>query len=196
MKRFLFFSAVVILALPFSPLLNAQGNSEANKLARAGGEAAKQQDWDTAIDNFRKATDMDKKYAPNLAAALQQRATEETKQNRFPEAIADFTDAIKAHASGSAYEGRAYVYMRMNDVDHALADYTEAIKENPGEARLYSYRAHMLANKGDFKGTLADAEKVLKMKKGDPDAQALKKWAEDRMKAQTPPPGAPPPAPR
>jgi tetratricopeptide (TPR) repeat protein len=188
MKRFAF---SIFILVSTSALCFAEPNSEANKVARDASEAAKNQDWDTAIDGFRKAADMDKKYAANLAAALQQRAAEATKQNRFPDAITDLSDAIKAHANGTAYEQRAFVYMRMNDVDHAIADYTEAIKADPGEARLYSGRAQMLANKNDFKGVIADCDKVLKLKKGDPGATALKKWAEERMKsaaANNPPP--------
>ncbi len=195
MKRLPILCLAAVIVLSLLPSLRAQGNPEANKLAREGSEAAKNKDWDGAIESLRKAADMDKKYAPNLAAAFQQRAAEETKANRFPEALGDFEAALKAHPNAGAYEGRAYVYMRMNDVEHALADYSEAIKMNPGEARLYSYRAHMLANKGDFKGALGDADKVLKIKKGDADAQALKKWAEERMKAATTAPPPPPNAP-
>jgi tetratricopeptide (TPR) repeat protein len=182
MKRFLF--PLVLLGLCGAVSLHGQPNPEANKLARAGTDAAKNSDFDGAIENLRKATEMDRKYAPTLAAVFQQRAAETIKQNRFPDAIADLDAAIKAHANPSAFEQRAYVYMRMNDFDHALADYSEAIKVNPNEPRLYSYRAHMLANKNDFKGVIADCDKILKAKKGDPDAQALKKWAEDRMKSQ------------
>jgi tetratricopeptide (TPR) repeat protein len=194
MKRFALCICIISTA---ASICFAQPNIEANKVARDAGEAAKNQDWDTAIEGFRKAAGMDKKYEANLAAALQQRAADATKQNRFADAITDLSDAIKAHPNAAAYEQRAYVYMRMNDMDHALADYTEAIKANPSEARLYSHRAHMLANKSDFKGAIADCDKVLKMKKGDADAQALKKWAEERMKsaAGQAPNNAPPPPP-
>lgn len=188
MKRFASFSFILITA---SAISWAQPNSEANKVAREASEAAKDQDWETAIDGFRKAADMDKKYATNLAAALQQRAAEATKQNRFTDAVTDLTDAIKAKPNAAAYEQRAYVYMRMNEADRAIADYTEAIKENPGEARFYTGRAQMLASKNEFKAVIADCDKILKMKKGDPGATALKKWAEERMKSaagQAPPP--------
>jgi len=140
---------------------------------------------------------MDKKYEANLAAALQQRAADATKQNRFPDAITDLTEAIKLHPNPAAYELRAFVYMRMNDTDHAIADYSDAIKESPNEARLYLRRADMLAAKSDFKGVIADADKALKMKKGDKHAHELKKWAEDRMKAaagQSPNNAPPPPS--
>lgn len=184
MKRFALFGLIALTPVWFCSFVTAQPNIEANKIARQASEAAKNQDWDAAVDAFRKAAGMDHKYAPNLAAALQQRATDATKQNRFPDALTDLSEAIKAQPNAAAFELRAYVYGRMNDTDHALADYSEAIKMNPNEARLYSYRAHILAGKNDLKGAAADADKVLKMKKNDPDATALKQWIDGRIKAQ------------
>lgn len=195
MKTPFVYCVVAITAFCFSPLLRGQANSEANKLARQGSEAAKDKDWDTAIETLRKAADLDRKYAPNLGAALQQRATMLASELKFPDAISDFDDAIKANPkSASAYEGRAYVYMKMNDLDKALADYSEAIKHNPGEARFYSYRSHILATKGDLKNALADTEKVLKMQKGNAEAKARKTWIETQLKNQNPAAPAPSPA--
>lgn len=184
MKRLALYGLIVLTPLCLAASLNAQPNLEANKIARQASEAAKNQDWDAAIDGFRKAAGMDHKYAANLAAALQQRASDATKQNRFPDAVNDLSEAIKIQPNPVAFELRAYIYGRMNDNDHALADYSEAIKMNPNEARLYSYRAHILANKNDLKGAAADADKVLKLKKNDPDATALKQWIDGRLKAQ------------
>ena len=195
MKRFAFSIFILVNA---AAICWAQPNIEANKAAREAGEAAKSQDWDTAIDGFRKAARMDKKYEVNLAATLQQRAAVATKENRFPDAITDLNDAITTHPNPAAFEQRAYVYMRMNDADHAIADYSDAIKASPNEPRLYSGRAQMLANKNDFKGVIADCDKVLKLKKGESGATALKKWAEDRMKTaagQQAPNNPPPPPP-
>jgi tetratricopeptide (TPR) repeat protein len=195
MKHLSVFCVVAAMAFCLSPSSRAQPNTEANKLAVAGSNAAKDKDWDTAIENLRKAADLDHKYASNLAAALQQRATDATKQNRFPEAITDFNDAIKLNGrSASAYEGRAYVYMKMNDLDKALADYSEAIKLNPGEARYYSYRGYIYETKGDLKNAMADTEKLLKMQKNNEEAKARKTRLETRMKNQnSAPPNAPPP---
>jgi major membrane immunogen (membrane-anchored lipoprotein) len=61
---------------------------------------------------------------------------------------------------------------------------------------LYSYRAHTLANKGDLKSALVDTEKVLKLKKGDADAQALRTWIETRLKNQNAPGSTPAPPPQ
>jgi tetratricopeptide (TPR) repeat protein len=194
MKRLALYGVIALTAVWLTSSLNAQPNVEANKVARAAGDAAKNQDWDAAIDGFRKAAGMDHKYVPNLVAALQQRATNATKQNSFPDALNDLSEAIKIHPNPAAFELRAFVYGRMNDTDHALADYSEAIKMNPNEARLYSYRAHILAGKNDLKGAAADTDKVLKLKKNDPDATALKQWIDGRIKAQAEQGPNPPPA--
>ena len=49
-------------------------NPEANKLAVEGAKAAKNQDFDKAVDLFKKATAMDHKYGDELSAVYQQRA--------------------------------------------------------------------------------------------------------------------------
>src|SRR5206468_1274699 len=57
-----------------SKAAKAQGSSEANRLAREGAEAAKNQDLDKAVELLRKATNLDHKYADELAAVYQRRA--------------------------------------------------------------------------------------------------------------------------
>ena len=45
-----------------APFSYGQGNPEANKLAREGSQASKDQDWDKSINLLKKATDIDNKY--------------------------------------------------------------------------------------------------------------------------------------
>src|SRR4051812_31948303 len=136
MKRAFFLAGILIVAVSISQPLFAQQDKEANKIAREGSEAAKDQDWDKAVEKFKKAADMDKKYGANLAAALQQRATAAANDRRFQDAIDDFSEAIKANPHDAGiYERRAAVEMKISDMDKALADYDEAIKINPHEAR-------------------------------------------------------------
>ena len=200
MKTLFIWSVIICTALPFSPALRGQTNLEANKVARQASLAAKDQDWENAVDGFRKAVEMDRKYVPNLVASLQQRANAYINEQRFAEAITDLNDAIKLNPKDAGiYERRAYVEMKGNEYDKALADYSEAIKINPGEARYYLYRGYLLEVKGDFKGAMADTEKVLKMQKGNAEAQARKTRLETRLKAENPqanPPPSPPPPPK
>jgi len=160
----------------------AQGNQEAANLTREGIEASKTKDWDKAITAFRRAAQLDEHYAPNLAAALQQRATIYVSQKKFQEAIADYSEAIKIKSDDpNIYERRAYAEMQMKDYDKALQDYNLAIKLSPEQAKYYQVRALIYQNKGDFKAALADAEKTLKLDPDNTDAQSRKRFLDAKL---------------
>jgi tetratricopeptide (TPR) repeat protein len=167
-----------------------QGNQEAGNLTREGIEASKAKDWDKAIAAFRKAAQLEGHYAPNLASALQQRATIYVSQKKFQEAIADYSEALKIKSDDpNVYERRAYAEMQLKDYDKALHDYNEAIKHSPEEAKYYQVRALIYQNKGDFKAALADTEKTLKLDPNNADAQSRKKFLDAKLHGTpTPPP--------
>jgi len=159
-----------------------QGNQEAANLTKEGIEASKAKDWDKAITAFRKAAQLEAHYAPNLASALQQRATTYVSQKKFQEAIADYSEALKIKSDDpDAYERRAYAEMQLKDYDKALHDYNEAIKHSPEEAKYYQVRALIYQNKGDFKAALADTEKTLKLDPNNADAQSRKKFLDAKL---------------
>jgi tetratricopeptide (TPR) repeat protein len=197
MKKYFGFTLVVALALSASQLSQAQGSKdakEANKLAREGADASKDQEWDKAIELLRKATDLDRKYADELAAVYQQRGYAAATGQQFPDAINDYSEAIKLKPEDARiYEQRAAVEMKINDYDKALADYSEAIKLKPDEIRYYLYRSYIYEIKGDVKSSMADTEKVLKLDPNNQDAKSRKTRLEARQSANTP---LPPPPPR
>jgi tetratricopeptide (TPR) repeat protein len=175
MKTLSAFCLVAILTVSLSQWATAQGNAEVTKLARQGSEAAKAGDWDKAIENFRKATELDKKQEKNLVAALQQRANAEMSQQMLPQAMADLNEALRIEPKDAAiHERRAYVEMKLGDNDKALADYSEAIKLSPDEVRYYSIRSYIYEVKGDFKNSMTDTEKVLKLDKQNAEALSRK----------------------
>ena len=146
------FVLIAALLLCICKFAWGQGNAEAVKFSREGFEATKNKDWNKAVAAFRKAAELDSKQAPNLIATLQQRGTAYTNEKKFPEAIADFNEALKMKPNDPGiYERRAYVEMKMNDLDKALADYSEAIRLNPNEVRYYLYRGYIYEKKGDIK---------------------------------------------
>jgi tetratricopeptide (TPR) repeat protein len=187
--KHLLLSSVVFASFCFSTQLRAQKNREANNLARQGTEAANNKQWDQAIDSLRKAAEMDHKYAPNLAVALQQRASAYMAEQKFPEALADFSEALKIRPKDAGIlERRAYAEMKLNDLDKALADYSEAIKLAPNEVRYYLVRSYILEMKGDYKNSMVDTEKILKLQKDNPEAQARKARLLARQAQDAPPP--------
>ena len=182
MKRnfvFIFAASLALCATQLSQAETTKDTKEANKLAVDGAEASKNQEWDKAIDSLRKATALDHKYAPNLAAVYQQRAYAAATNQQFQDAINDYGEAIKISPEDSRiYEQRAAVEMKLNDVDKALADYSEAIKLKPNEVRYYGYRSYIYEVKGDIQNSMADTEKVLKLDPKNQEAITRKKRLE------------------
>src|SRR5437870_5992427 len=143
-------------------VLFGQGNQEAANLTREGIEASKAKDWDKAIAAFKRAAQLEERYAPNLASAFQQRATVYVSQKRFQEAIADYSEALKVKAKDpDIFERRAYAEMQLKDYDKALHDYNEAIKLSPEESKYYQVRAFIHQTKNDFKAAMADVDKKI-----------------------------------
>ena len=197
MEKIFVFTFIAVLALCAPQLSEAQAPKdakEANKLAREGADASKNQEWDKAIESLRKASGLDHKYAKDLAAVYQQRAYSAATNQQYQDAINDYGEAIKITPEDARiYEQRAAVEMKLNDMDKALADYSEAIKLKPNEVRYYGYRSYIYEVKGDIKNSMADTEKVLKLDPKNQEAINRKKRLEtlQTMRA-TPPP--PPPA--
>jgi tetratricopeptide (TPR) repeat protein len=194
MKKYSALTLITALAVCVSQFAHAQGNKEANKLARDGAEASKNQDYDKAVELLRKATALDRKYAPDLAAVYQGRGYAFAKNQLFQEAIQDYTEAIKIKPNDPRiYEQRAAVEMKMYDYDKALADYSELIKLKPNEVRYLNYRAYIYEVKDDVQNSMADTEKVLKLDPNNQDAKTRKQRLEQKLAERmplTPPPRA------
>src|SRR5712692_4149493 len=197
MKTFSALCLIAALPICFTQIAHGQGNPEATRLAKEGAQANKNQDWDKAIDAFRKAAAIDRKNAPNLAAVLQKRAMAYLAQQNFPMALEDLNEALKIMPNDAeAHERRAYVEMQVRDYDKALADYSEAIKERPNEVRYLLMRSYIFEVKGDFKNSMADTEKVLQIEKKNREALSRKARIEGILKQRaSPAPNPPPPGP-
>jgi len=199
MKKYFTFTLITAVALCASQVCQAQAKknaNEANRLAREGADAAKSQDWDKAVDLLRKASNLDHKYATDLAAVYQQRGYALAKNQMFQEAIQDYTEAIKIKPNDPRiYEQRAAVEMKMYDYDKALADYSELIKLKPNDVRYLNYRAYIYETKDDAQNAMAETEKVLKIEPNNQEAKARKQRLEQKQaeKMPTPPPNTPAP---
>ena len=198
MKRSFAFVLITALALCASQVSQAaeKKNPEANRLARDGAEAAKNQDFDKAVDLLKKATAMDHKYADELSAVYQQRGYAAATDQRYGDAVNDYGEALKLTPQNSRiYEQRAAVEMKIQDYEKALGDYSELIKQKPNEVRYLNYRAYIYEVKNDLKNSMADTEKVLKLDPNNQDAKGRKQRIEQKLAENqplTPPPGTTP----
>ena len=199
MKKLALFCLVGALTFHFADVAFGQGNPEAAKLAREGFEAAKNKDWDKAVEAYRKAARLDQKISANLSAALQQRATAYIGQQKFDRAIPDLSEALKINPDdASIRERRAYAEMQLKDYDKALADYSELIKDKPDEVRYYQTRSYIYELKGDVAHGLADCDKILELDPENADAKGRKLRLEAKQGAVAAPtipqgPVTPPP---
>src|SRR5262249_747925 len=163
MKRsfaFVFITSLALCASQVCHAAEAKKNVEANKLAREGVEAAKNQDFDKAVDLLRKATSMDHKYADELSAVYQQRGYAAATDQRYGDPINGYGEQLKLSPQNSRiYEQRAAVEMKIQDYEKALGDYSELIKQKPNEVKYLNYRAYIYELKNDLKNSTADNEK-------------------------------------
>ena len=202
MNRSFAFISIAALTLCASQVCQAaeKKNPEANRLAREGAEAAKNQDFDKAVDLLKKAAAMDHKYADELSAVYQQRGYAATKDQRYGDAMNDYEEALKLTPQQAARirEQRAAVEMKIQDFDKALADYSELIKEKPNEIKYLNYRAYIYELKNDVHNSQADNDKILKADPNNQDANARKQRLERKIAESvtlTPPPRSPTPSP-
>ncbi len=191
---------ITTLGLATLPAAQQEGNPEAAKIAREASAAAKDQNWDKAIDGFRKASEKDRKYTASLALAYQQRAFSYANDNRFQDAMNDLAESIKIKPDPRAYEQRAAIEMRVNDYDKALADYAEASKLNPGEIKYHNYRAYIYETRGDLQNAATENDAALKINSKNKEAVDRKARLQKIQSANAVPTGTPvaapnPPAP-
>jgi len=164
MKTLFAFCLVTTFGFSIAQAAQQEGNPQAAKIAREASQAAKEQDWNKAVDGFRKAAEMDRKFTQDLAIAYQQRAFTYANEQRFQDALNDLAEAIKIKPGDArAHEQRAAIEMRINDYDKALADYAEAIKASPGEIKYRNYRAYIYETRGDLQNAMTENDAALQI---------------------------------
>jgi tetratricopeptide (TPR) repeat protein len=189
MKTLFALCLVTTLGLSTARSAQQEGNQEAAKIAREGSQAVKDQDWNKAIDLFRKAAEKDRKYTQTLAIAYQQRAFSYANDQRYQDALNDLGEAIKINPRDAhAYEQRAAIEMKINDYDRALADYEMAVKANPGEIKYHLYRGYIFELRGDLQNAMADTDAALKISSKNKEAVERKQRLQKIQAATAAPP--------
>src|SRR5256885_16270164 len=196
MKTLIALCLVTTLGFSLAQAAQQEGNPQAAKIARDASQAAKDSDWNKAIEGFRKAAEMDRKYTQNLAIAYQQRAFTFTNEQRFQDALNDLAEAIKIKPGDARfYEQRAAIEMRINDYDKALADYAEASKANPNDIKYHNYRAYIYETRGDLQNATAENDAALKIDSKNKEAVARKQRLQKIQSLNAIPSGTPVAAP-
>lgn len=100
-----------------------------------------------------------------LALCYFYKAAEHEKHQRWNEALADATLAVKYDPAGVFFHQRGSFYFNLKEYEKAVADFTEAVKREPDVARHYEKRALAYQALGRDEEAKADLEKVRTLKK-------------------------------
>lgn len=132
-------------------------------------------DCNTVIDMIAEHRNRDGNDQEDAALAHANCGIAYSGMGRFEQAIAEFTDAIKAKPDDAAnYVNRANAYINLDDGDSAIADCTAAIKMVTGHrnrdgndkgdlALAYANRGIAHKHKGQKKPAIADLKKALEL---------------------------------
>ncbi len=122
-------------------------------------------DWDNAIINFTKATEL----YPNFAEAYSWRGVIYKKKCNYEKAIADFTSAIELKPNDAHfYCQRGEVHLEKDNFESvAIADFTSAIKLKPDYAEAYSWRGRAHMRTYSYDRAIADFTSAIKLKPND-----------------------------
>jgi tetratricopeptide (TPR) repeat protein len=112
-----------------------------------------------AIDLFTKSI----KINPNYRFSYIMRAVMHVQLQEYPQALADYDQAIALRSDSSTYNNRGVLkHQRLNDFQGALADYNQAIALAPNQADSYNNRGFLRETRlGDIQGGLADYNQAI-----------------------------------
>jgi len=105
------------------------------------------------------------KIFPGAPALLNQRALNYTALENNEDAMADFSEAIRADPKFStAYVNRGWTYFyNLNDSKKAMADLTEAIRLDPEYQYAYDLRGEIYRNLHQYEQAIADCTEALRI---------------------------------
>jgi len=102
--------------------------------------------------------------APNFPDIHHVRGDAHSKLHRYPEAVADYDQAIKNNPQDiRSYLNRAVAHKEMGHWDEAIADYSQVIKINPNDAVAHLNRGAAKSRKGLFKDAIIDYDRAVKL---------------------------------
>lgn len=107
------------------------------------------------------------------AEALLNRGLAHAASEQDPDAVADYTAAIRLNPEyGALYQSRGEAVFRMGDGKKAIADFTAAIDLDPKNTLALSSRAAVHMHLDQYEKALADFEQLLALDASDADAFA------------------------
>lgn len=121
--------------------------------AREGDLAGAENYWTELIEQF-----------PHNPAVWSNRGNIRVSENKLPEAIADFNQAIVlAPDAPDPYLNRGIAWERMGKWSEAIADYNQVLELYPQDAAAFNNRGNAQAGLGEWQGAIADYLAAVKL---------------------------------
>ena len=130
--------------------------------SRRGWVAAKQKQYDRAIEDLTRALDANEGLDTNSATTLTiptsfgNRCWVRALAKQFDAALADCNTAINLEISVGLIDDRGFVYYQMGQWDNAIAQYTAALRVDPASAASLYERGLARLKKNDTAGAKTD----------------------------------------
>jgi tetratricopeptide (TPR) repeat protein len=139
------------------------GSVSAQEFTDDGFALAREENWEAAIEKYRRAIQLDRTYARaygNLGFAL-------NKVGKHEEAIQICTQGVTyAHSSTDLHrlhDNRGFAKSRLKDFSGAIEDFSAAIKINSSNPKVFHHRAESHALAGSYKLAYEDAGQAIKL---------------------------------
>lgn len=130
-----------------------------------GLQAAAIGDYETAIEEYTRALELD----PAFADAYNNRGIAYQALGEYDRAIEDYTRAIEINPEFAiAYRNRGLAYLDSGDNAAALEDFSAAIEIDPNYGDAYFSRAFVYMEEGDYEAAIADYTVVIELFPGVP----------------------------
>lgn len=103
---------------------------------------------------------------PTTAAGLNERGNAWYAKSEYDKAIADYTEAIRLDPTATAsvaFRNRGNAWRCKKEYDKAIKDYTEAIRLDPGNARSFSFRGDVQADRREWEKAIADFTEAIRL---------------------------------
>ena len=125
-----------------------------------GAAYANKKQYDEAISDYSKATELN----PEYATAFYNRAIAYANKQSYDNAILDFSKVIGLNPDDSAaYVGRATAYANKKRYDRAISDYTKAIELNPENYGAYYNRSMVYEVMKQYDRAVSDCNKAIEL---------------------------------
>ncbi|MCK5578371.1 MAG: tetratricopeptide repeat protein, partial [Planctomycetes bacterium] len=169
-KHYKLIGFIILLSVFLCPLVGVGEDSEPAKKAAAIKKLIKDNMLENAYDDITQSFEPDDDsrivlaVRQMLARAYYQRGIGYTHKLGYPNAIADYTKAIKLDSEfAEAYYNRAFAYYAIGQYDTAIKDYTNVIEINPEYAEAYHNRGFAYDKNKDYSSVAKDQSEAVKI---------------------------------